>query len=91
MLYVVSYDIPSNKRRLKVAKALLDFGERVQLSVFECNLEAALFEKMTKRLSGIVLDKEDRVRIYALCGQCKGLIKVMGSGEVTKDEDVYIL
>lgn len=91
MLYVVSYDIPSNKRRLKVAKALLDFGSRVQYSVFECNLGAEHLEKMTKRLSGIISEKEDSLRIYALCGQCRGVIKVLGSGEVAKDQDVYIL
>jgi len=29
MLYVISYDIPDDERRLKVAKILLDFGRRV--------------------------------------------------------------
>lgn len=35
---MVSYDVSSNRRRRKVAKALEDVGERVQKSVFVCEL-----------------------------------------------------
>jgi CRISPR/Cas system-associated endoribonuclease Cas2 len=38
-LIVVSYDIPDDRRRLRLAHALKDFGVRVQYSVFECHLE----------------------------------------------------
>ena len=34
--YLISYDISNDKRRLKVMKALEDYGTRVQYSVFEC-------------------------------------------------------
>ena len=34
-LVVISYDIANDKRRNKVAKVLLDYGNRVQYSVFE--------------------------------------------------------
>jgi len=44
MLYVISYDIPDDERRLKVAKILLDFGRRVQYSVFEAHLAGALWK-----------------------------------------------
>jgi len=39
MLIVVSYDIPDDRRRLQLSKALKDFGKRVQWSVFECHLD----------------------------------------------------
>ncbi|MEW6376162.1 MAG: CRISPR-associated endonuclease Cas2, partial [Thermodesulfobacteriota bacterium] len=42
MFYVVSYDIPDDQRRIKIAKILEDFGDRVQYSVFECLLEQDL-------------------------------------------------
>jgi len=40
-IYVAAYDIQDNRRRAKVAKALLAFGHRVQESVFELWLEPA--------------------------------------------------
>ena len=40
MFILVSYDIPNDKRRLKVMKAVQDYGTRVQYSVFECELTA---------------------------------------------------
>lgn len=38
MLVVVSYDVREDRRRTRLAHTLKDFGERVQLSVFECRL-----------------------------------------------------
>ena len=90
MFYIVSYDIPDDKKRNRLAKTLLDFGTRVQYSVFECNMDDKLLEKMTKRIEKIISD-EDSVRIYALCAKCKGVVKILGRGNLTKDEDVYIL
>lgn len=90
MFYIVSYDIPDDRKRDRVSKTLLDFGTRVQYSVFECILDNKLLEKMTAKLSRIISD-EDSVRIYALCAKCEGVAKVLGKGEVTKDENVFIL
>ena len=90
MFYVVSYDVPEDKRRNKIATILLDFGTRVQYSVFECIMDDKLFEKMIRRLKRVVSD-EDSVRIYPLCAKCDKVIRVFGSGEITKDADVFIL
>ncbi len=90
MFYIVSYDISDDKKRNKVAKTLLDFGTRVQYSVFECILDDKLLEKMTSKLGKVVSD-QDSIRIYALCARCEGVVKVFGSGKVTKDENVFIL
>lgn len=90
MFYIVSYDIPDDRKRNKVAKTLLNFGNRVQYSVFECILDEKQLEKMTSQLGKIISD-EDSVRIYALCARCEGVVKVFGSGKVTKDENVFIL
>jgi len=90
MFYIVSYDIPDDRKRNKIAKMLLDFGTRVQYSVFECILDDKLLEKMTSKLGKMISD-EDSVRIYALCARCEGVVRALGKGEVTKDEDVFIL
>ena len=91
MFYLVSYDIPDDKRRTKLAKSIKDFGNRVQYSVFECNLDGALLDEMISRIEEIVDPAEDSVRIYTLCAACERIIRIIGTGEVTKDEDVYIL
>jgi len=91
MFYVVSYDIPDDKRRGSVAKTLLDFGARVQYSVFECIMDDSAHQEMMNRLFKIVVEEEDKIRVYALCAKCEGGIAVLGSGEVTKDKEVYIL
>lgn len=91
MLYLVSYDIPDDRRRTRRAKTLKDFGDRVQFSVFECLLDAALLARMTARIRAVIAEDEDSVRIYSLCAGCERAIAIIGQGEVTKNEDVYIL
>ncbi len=90
MFCIVSYDISDNKKRTRVAKILLDYGTRVQYSVFECNLDDDLFKKMTSKILKVV-SKDDSVRIYAICAKCKATVKIFGSGKLTEDEKVYIL
>ena len=90
MFYVVSYDIPDDNRRNAVAKTLLDFGSRVQYSVFECIMDDDSHQELMNRLAMIVVE-EDKIRVYDLCGKCEGRIAILGCGEVTKDKEVYIL
>jgi CRISPR-associated protein Cas2 len=91
VFYLVSYDIPDDKRRTKLAKTIKDFGDRVQYSVFECLLDKSLLDKMTGRIDKILVEKEDSVRIYCLCANREREIRVIGKGKVTKTEDVYII
>jgi CRISPR-associated protein Cas2 len=90
MFYIISYDISDDRKRNRVAKILLDYGTRVQYSVFECNLDNNLLKKMTSRVTKLV-SEDDSLRIYTLCAKCKTTVKVIGRGKVTEDEKVYIL
>ena len=91
MFYLVSYDIPDDRRRTRIAKILKDFGNRVQKSVFECLLEKREFNRLVERLEKSIDEKEDSVRIYELCSECQEKVAVIGQGTVTKDDDVYII
>lgn len=91
MFYLVSYDIPDDRRRVRLANVLKDYGGRVQYSVFECLLSQELFAKMVNRIEAIIMETEDSVRIYGLCANCERVIRVIGTGEVSHDKDVYIL
>lgn len=91
MLYLVTYDIPDDRRRLRLAKTLKDFGDRVQYSVFECLLDRELMERMHSRIVGVICEAEDSVRIYPLCAGCEKGLAIIGQGEVSREEEVYIL
>jgi CRISPR-associated protein Cas2 len=91
MFYLISYDIVENKRRNEVAKTLEGFGTRVQYSVFECLLTEDHFEVLRKRLRWLIDPATDSIRAYRLCNACLDEIVLEGRGEVTRDEEVYIL
>ena len=67
MFYVISYDIPDDPRRNRLAKVLKGFGTRVQYSVFEAHLTQSQFEQMKQAVSNVIDPDEDAVRYYALC------------------------
>ena len=92
MFILTSYDIPSDRRRAKVAKILLDYGERVQYSVFECNLTLKQLQRLLTELQEVVSEEEDSIRVYRLCADCVEEIKVLGHAQPpTEDPEVYIV
>ncbi len=91
MRYLVTYDIPDDKRRTKLAKMLEDFGDRVQYSVFECILDKEHLHRMIAGINNIIIEKEDSVRVYPLCASCEKDIKIMGQGDMIKIENIYII
>lgn len=92
MFYLVAYDIVDDQRRTKVAKILEDFGDRVQYSIFEMELERSeQLSMMQSRLEEVIDPESDRVRIYFLCQSCRVKITILGQGDVYEDEEVYIV
>ncbi|MEO6193691.1 MAG: CRISPR-associated endonuclease Cas2 [Thermoanaerobaculia bacterium] len=91
MLIVVSYDVPDDRRRTRLAHGLKDFGERVQYSVFECRLDKDELEKLSRRVQALIDPEKDRVRIYQFCLSCERQIEILGPGKVMEDPDLYVL
>lgn len=91
MLILVSYDVPDDRRRTKLAHALKDFGGRVQYSVFECLLELDQVEALRLRVSRLISPEQDSVRIYRFCADCGSRTEVLGLGKLTEDSDAYVL
>ncbi len=91
MFVLVSYDIVDDRRRSKVANTLKNYGERVQYSVFECILERDKIKRMTETVNKLINKEEDSVRIYQLCDTCLRKIQVHGTGQVAKDEEMFII
>ena len=71
MLILVSYDVSTEtregRRRLRrVAKVCLDYGQRVQKSVFECKVGLSELELLKSELLEIIQQDEDSLRIYRI-------------------------
>jgi CRISPR-associated protein Cas2 len=71
MFVLVTYDVatssPQGVRRLaRVAKTCLDFGQRVQNSVFECDVDPAQFATLKAKLLDQIDPKQDSLRFYFL-------------------------
>jgi CRISPR-associated protein Cas2 len=92
MLIVVSYDVPDDRRRTRLAHTPKDFGERVQYSVFECRLdERAGQEALRLRITRLIDPAEDSLRIYRLCLECDRQLEALGTAKRTDDPDLYVL
>ena len=71
MYILITYDVstttPAGKRRLRhTAKACLDYGQRVQNSVFECKVDPAQLVALKSRLLDIIDPESDSLRFYHL-------------------------
>ena len=73
MLVLITYDVNTEtkegRRRLqKVAKQCVNYGIRVQNSVFECVLDAAEFRKVKQILIDLIDPEKDSLRFYQHIG-----------------------
>ncbi len=78
MFYAVAYDITDDKRRNKVAKILLDFGKRIQYSLFECNTDRRAYLRLQDRIHNAINPNMDTVTFYHLCRSCEKGIERIG-------------
>jgi CRISPR-associated protein Cas2 len=90
-LYVISYDIPNDRRRTRVHSVLTGFGTWVQYSVFECFLNRKQRILLEGRLLKEMHQREDTIRIYSLCGACLSKVKILGQGNLPHEDNVYLL
>lgn len=84
MFYLITYDIPSNKRRKKISDLLAGYGKRVQLSVFECVLPAKKYQELQKRLQTVVNLAEDNLRFYPITGHTLAQVETWGGPPLTE-------
>ena len=87
MMVLVSYDVsttdPSGARRLRrIARACLDFGQRVQYSVFEIEVDPAQWVLLKDRLLHIIDARTDSLRFYYLGKQWKSKVEHHGAKKV---------
>jgi CRISPR-associated protein Cas2 len=88
--YVVAYDIPDDKRRTRIHKALKGFGRWTEFSLFECFLTKKERLQMQAKLDKHLDPRNDRVRIYMICDACLTKIETIGIPE-PKEETSYLI
>lgn len=64
--YLVTYDICNDKRLKKVFKAMNDFGDHLQFSVFVCEINDVERIRLESRIKPLMNEKEDQVLIIDL-------------------------
>ena len=89
MTVIVMYDVDTGtkagKKRLpRIADRCLDWGIRVQDSVYECEVNAAQLRAMTAELSAMIDPETDSLRFYDLGNHCEGRITVFGKGSAER-------
>lgn len=95
MMTLVSYDVSTidnkGKTRLrKVAKECQNYGQRVQNSVFEIDVDYGTFLKVKDKLLKIIDQQHDSLRIYYLGNNWKHRIEHYGTKETYDPEGVLI-
>ena len=84
MLIVVAYDVrvdtPQGRKRLRhVAKTCVNYGQRVQNSVFECLLPPDQWVHLRKRLLNLIDPEQDSLRFYFLGKNWKRRVEHVGA------------
>jgi len=87
MMVLVSYDVSTKsaggERRLRqVAKACRDFGQRVQYSVFEIELEPAQWVMLRQKLCGLIDPEYDSLRFYSMGSNWQHKVEHIGAKAV---------
>lgn len=95
MMVLITYDVNTTtgegrSRLRKVAKTCVDFGQRVQNSVFECLVDPAQFADLRHKLEKIIDDEKDSLRYYFLGSNWKRRVEHVGVKSTYDPEGVIM-
>ena len=84
MLVLITYDVntedSAGRTRLrKVAKQCVNYGQRVQNSAFECQVDSVQYRQIKAILEGIIDKEKDSLRFYNLGDKYKNKVEHMGA------------
>ncbi len=96
MMVLVSYDVSTKdkggaSRLRKVSKKCRDYGQRVQNSVFEIDVDYGTFLKVKNELLKIIDEEKDSLRIYYLGNKWENKIEHFGIKETYDPEGILIV
>lgn len=96
MLVLITYDVSTTdaagcRRLRKIAKECVNYGQRVQNSVFECVLDAAQCRQLQHKLLGLIDDNRDSLRFYYLGNKYQTKVEHFGAKESYEAEGVLLV
>ena len=86
MLVIIAYDVETSTqegrtRLRKVAKLCVNYGQRVQNSVFECSVDPAQLVEIKDQLEKMIDNDLDNIRIYHMGKNWERKIETLGKSE----------
>ena len=95
-MVLITYDVNTEdaagrKRLRKIAKECVNYGQRVQNSVFECLLDAAQNKLLQHKLHGIMDENKDSLRFYYLGNHYQTKIEHFGVKESYEPEGLLMI
>ncbi|CAM4255971.1 CRISPR-associated endonuclease Cas2 [Palleronia rufa] len=96
MLVLITYDVsvatPGGAKRLRrVARICEDHGQRVQFSVFECEVDPARWTRMRARLLEAIDIESDSLRFYFLGREWRRRVEHVGAKPSEDPDDLLIV
>lgn len=96
MLVLITYDVNTEteggkKRLRKIAKQCVNYGQRVQNSVFECVLDAAQAKMLQHELLEIMDKEKDSLRFYYLGNHYESKVEHFGAKPGYQAEGVLMI
>ncbi len=96
MLVLITYDVntedPAGRKRLRqIARQCVNYGQRVQNSVFECLLDPVQCRSLQAKLCKLMDPEKDSLRFYYLGSRYESKIEHFGAKAAYAPEDVLML
>ena len=96
MLVLVTYDVNTEnaagrKRLRQIAKKCVNYGQRVQNSVFECLVDAAQWTQLKHELCALMDEEKDSLRFYYLGNHYQTKVEHFGAKQTYEPEGVLMI
>ncbi len=96
MMVLITYDVntetAAGRKRLRlIARQCVNYGQRVQNSVFECVLDASQCKQLQHKLVSLMDEHADSLRFYYLGNNYKSKIEHFGAKETYEPEGLLMI
>ena len=91
MQALVAFDVADDHRRHRITRVLLDYGQRVQESVFWVECEDELLDRIRERLGCVIEVSEDNIWMVVICRTCAGKVETLGVARKPEIPEYFIL
>ena len=93
MRYLICYDLADDHKRDRMSKTLLNYGQRIQESVFAADLDEALAAQLIQKVTAMMEPQrpDEKVHLFKLCKQCAESVVCLGAAEIHDDQEYYVV